>query len=136
MTDGLLKMRALFHEAAVFDSIDVLVIDEIHERSVNIDILLLLLYCYYREEKRKMKLVLCSATIDPNIGAIMRDAGLTVGVFEPQIPNKYTIKQCPFSDMTIIEKIVQLSKKLKNDEQMLVFFAGVNEVLKYVKILN
>lgn len=92
MTDGLLKMRALFHEATVFDSIDVLVIDEIHERSVNIDILLLLLYCYYREEKRKMKLVLCSATIDSKIGGIMKDAGLTIGVFEPQIPNKYTVK--------------------------------------------
>ena len=80
MTDGLLKMRAIFHEE-VFDNIDVLVIDEIHERSINIDILLLLIYDYYRIEKRKMKLILCSATIDSKIGGIMKDADLRVGVF-------------------------------------------------------
>jgi HrpA-like RNA helicase len=48
MTDGLLKMRVIFNEA-VFDKIDVLVIDEIHERSINIDILLLLLNDYFRK---------------------------------------------------------------------------------------
>jgi HrpA-like RNA helicase len=41
-TDGLLKMETLF-DFKIFDQIDVLVIDEIHERSANIDILLLLL---------------------------------------------------------------------------------------------
>lgn len=84
MTDGLLKMRAIFHEE-VFDRIDVLMIDEIHERSINIDILLLLLHEYYQDHKRKLKLILCSATIDPQIGKIMNDAGLKIGTFEPKI---------------------------------------------------
>lgn len=92
MTDGLLKMRAIYHEE-VFDDIDVLVIDEIHERSVNIDVLLLLIYDYYLVQRRRMRLVLCSATIDPKIGGIMKDANLSVGVFEPAIPSKYTVKE-------------------------------------------
>ena len=92
MTDGLLKMRAIFHEE-VFDKIDVLVIDEIHERSINIDILLLLIHDYYAKKKRKMKLILCSATIDQKIGSIMEDANLKLGVFEPNIPSRFSITE-------------------------------------------
>ena len=86
----------------MFDKIDVLVIDEIHERSVNIDILLLLLYDYYKESKRKLKLILCSATIDEQIGSIMRDANLSVGLFEPNIPPRFTTTEHPIEEGTII----------------------------------
>jgi HrpA-like RNA helicase len=67
MTDGLIKMKAIYDDS-VFDDIDVMVIDEIHERSANIDVLLLLLYSYFLAKKRKLKLILCSATIDTQIG--------------------------------------------------------------------
>lgn len=44
--------------------------------------LLLLLNIYYKEQKRKLKLVLCSATIDEKIGELMKDAGLKISKFE------------------------------------------------------
>ena len=110
----------------MFDKIDVLVIDEIHERSINIDVLLLLIYSYYASKKRKLKLILCSATIDEEIGKIMQDTGLKIGIFEPKIPSKYTIKEFPITNGTIIEKVIELSHKLRADEQLLVFFPGVS----------
>ena len=105
MTDGLLKMRAIFREE-VFDSIDVLVIDEIHERSVNIDILLLVIYSYFKQQKRKLKLILCSATIDKKIGGIMEDAGLKIGIFEPEIPSRFTVTENRIENGTVIDKIL------------------------------
>jgi HrpA-like RNA helicase len=60
-------------------------IDEIHERSANIDILLLLLYSYYKQAKRTLKLVLCSATIDTRIGDMMKEAGLRVDTFFTEV---------------------------------------------------
>lgn len=101
MTDGLIKMQAIYNEA-IFDTIDVLVIDEIHERSANIDMLLLLLYSYFRQQKRKLKLILCSATIDTRIGDIMKEANLKVDIFEPQIPKKYKVTEHPIEKGTIL----------------------------------
>lgn len=72
-----------------------LIIDEIHERSASIDVLLLLLYCYFLTPNRKLKVILCSATIDEQIGQIMKAANLKVGLFEPQIPSKFTITEHP-----------------------------------------
>lgn len=134
MTDGLIKMQAIYDES-VLDKIDVLVIDEIHERSANIDLLLLVLYCYFKQQKRKLKLILCSATIDKQIGDIMKDANLKVDTFEPQIPSKYKVTEYPITQGTILEKIVELSKKMKNDEQLLAFFPGVADVHNGVSTL-
>ena len=89
-------MKAIFHEE-VFDEIDVLVIDEIHERSINIDVLLLVISSYYAKKKRKMKLILCSATIDENIGKIMSDSGLKINIFEPNIPSRFTVTDHPIT---------------------------------------
>jgi ATP-dependent RNA helicase DHX37/DHR1 len=90
MTDGLLKMKALYR-LEEFDKIDVLIIDEIHERSANIDILLLLLHSYYKLKKRKLKLVLCSATIDESIASILKDANLKIATFEVNV-SRHPIK--------------------------------------------
>jgi HrpA-like RNA helicase len=81
MTDGLLKTQAIY-QLDVFDSIDVLMIDEIHERSANIDMLLLLVYHYCRIKSRSIKIILCSATIDTSLGDLMRDAKLKIDAFE------------------------------------------------------
>lgn len=82
MTDGLLKTQAIYMIEEVFNDIDVLMIDEIHERSANIDILLILLFHYCRIKKRSIKIILCSATIDTRLGDLMKDAGLKVDSFE------------------------------------------------------
>ena len=113
-----------------------LVIDEIHERSINIDVLLLVIASYYAKKKRKMKLILCSATIDENIGKIMSDSGLKIDIFEPNIPSRFTVTDHPIKEGTLIEKIVELSHRVNHDEQILAFFPGVNEVFNTVKILK
>jgi hypothetical protein len=43
--------------------------------------LLLILYIYYKLTKRKLKLVLCSATIDTKIGDLLKEAGLKIDTF-------------------------------------------------------
>ena len=66
----------------------------------------------------------------------MKEAGLKLGVFEPIIPLKYKVTDHPIEDGTIIEKIIELANKLKADEQLLVFYPGVAEVLKTVEIIK
>jgi ATP-dependent RNA helicase DHX37/DHR1 len=105
MTDGLLKMRAIFKLEEILDKIDVLMIDEIHERSANIDMLLLILNIYYKLAKRKLKLVLCSATIDTKIGDLMKDAGLKIDTFAVEV-NRHPVMEIPIKEDTIINKIL------------------------------
>jgi HrpA-like RNA helicase len=83
----------------------VLIIDEIHERSANIDILLLLLNQYYKVSKRKLKLVLCSATIDKNIGKILQDANLKIGTFEVKV-QRHPITEVPIKTGNILGRIL------------------------------
>ena len=62
ITDGLLLQKLIFDPE--LDGIDTVVLDEFHERSVNLDLALaLLLQCqeYFRED---LKIVLMSATLD------------------------------------------------------------------------
>ena len=82
MTDGLLKTQAIYKLDEIFNGINVLMIDEIHERSANIDILLLLLFHYCRTKKRNIKIILCSATIDTRLGDLMKEAKLKIDTFE------------------------------------------------------
>lgn len=82
MTDGLLKTQAIHKLEETFNRIDVLMIDEIHERSANIDILLILLLHYCRQKKRNIKIILCSATIDTRIGDLMKEANLKIDTFQ------------------------------------------------------
>jgi HrpA-like RNA helicase len=104
VTDGLLKMKALF-KMEILDKIDVLMIDEIHERSGNIDMLLLILHLYYKFAKRKLKLVLCSATIDTKIGKLLEDSGLKVDTFTVET-NRHKVAEFPIVENTIIDKIL------------------------------
>ena len=82
MTDGLLKTQAIYKLEETFNGIDVLMIDEIHQRSANIDILLILLFHYCRLKKRNIKIILCSATIDTRIGDLMKEANLKIDTFQ------------------------------------------------------
>ena len=118
----------------ILDKIDVLIIDQIHERSANIDMLLLILYTYYKLANRKLKLVLCSATIDTKIGDLLKEAGLKIDTFAVQV-NRHPVKEIPITEGTIIDKILQLSKQMRADEQMLVFHPGVREVNDTVNTL-
>ena len=133
-TDGLLKMQAIFREE-VFDEMDVLVIDEIHERSANIDVLLLLLAEYYSKQPRRLKLLLCSATINDEIGKLFSSIGLKVDTFEVKT-QLHKVEEVAITEGTIIQKVLELSKKLNSSEQMLVFIPGEAEVEMTVRILS
>lgn len=104
MTDGLLKTKAIY-KLDILDDIDVLMIDEIHERSANIDILLLLLFYYCKMKNRKIKIILCSATIDTRLGELMKEAKLKVDTFEVET-KRFNIAEYPIQKGTIIDKIV------------------------------
>lgn len=67
--------------------------------------LLLLLHVYFKLTKRKMKLVLCSATIDTKIGELLKEAGLKVDTFFVET-NRHAVTEYAITEGTIIDKIL------------------------------
>jgi HrpA-like RNA helicase len=65
VTDGLLKER-LYNNEDDLANIDVIILDEIHERSKSVDLILLLLRRAIEKHKH-LKVILCSATVNEQI---------------------------------------------------------------------
>lgn len=84
-TDGLLKERLLFGSNLP----DIIILDEVHERSVNIDFSIALLAKMMSENPNKsLKVILSSATIDPEVYRFTSN-GIPVECIEIGIPSPY-----------------------------------------------
>lgn len=109
ITDGLLKERLYKHEEDLAN-IDVIMLDEIHERSRNIDLILLLLLKAMNKYKH-LKVILCSATVNDEILS-MFDNSIPRAVFEVKIDG-FQVNEHPIDEgKPILDAVNELSGKL------------------------
>lgn len=125
MTDGVLL--AEIQQSALLKQYDTLIIDEAHERSLNIDFLL----GYLKRllpKRPDLKVIITSATIDPdkfskhfNNAPIILVSGRTYPV---------EVRYRPFEDISLSDAIVDAVDELQqeNDGDILVFLSGERDI--------
>ena len=125
ITDGLLKENMYRNEDFLKD-VDVVMLDEVHEETKNIDLILLHL-SKVMNTYPKLKVILCSATINDALVSLFDIPHKT---FEVNIAG-FPVQEHEIKDVSILQKVHELSGSLKKDEQILVFFPSVGEVMEY-----
>ena len=146
LTDGLLKERLLkddnfitahtqLHKSVVF------FIDEVHERSVNIDLCLALLARLLTtkpELKTKMKVIISSATLNSSVPDLFRkipQAGLATFQM-PQMGTLHHVETILRPNENVLDIVQELCKKRKRHDQILCFVSSVSEVNECVRLIN
>ncbi|GAA0857486.1 ATP-dependent RNA helicase HrpA [Aliiglaciecola litoralis] len=137
MTDGILL--AEFQTDRFLNQYDTLIIDEAHERSLNIDFILGLLK-QLLPKRPDLKLIITSATIDPERfsqhfenAPIIQVSGRTFPVeirYRPLDVNDETLDQT----QGIIQAVEELGKESRGD--ILVFLSGEREIRDTADALN
>ncbi|CAF1163491.1 unnamed protein product [Rotaria sordida] len=145
LTDGLLKERLLYDEHFITNKIEVnkwivFFIDEVHERSVNIDLCLALLarlLTMQPDLECKIKLIISSATLDVSVPRLFRQiSNLEFTEFDmPQIRSPYRVKEIPRPDENILDIVQELYKKRQRNDQILCFVHSVTEVHQCCRLL-
>ncbi|CAF4416820.1 unnamed protein product [Rotaria sp. Silwood2] len=146
LTDGLLKERLLFNPNFIMndakgDNGIILFVDEVHERSINIDLCLALIARLLIEQpalRLKLKVIISSATLDKSLPDLYR-----------QIPHlKFDQYQMPFSDTlhkvekfyrpkeNVLDVVQELCRKRQRHDQILCFVSSVTDVHQYCRLLN
>jgi ATP-dependent helicase HrpA len=141
MTDGILLAEA--QADRFLSAYDTLIIDEAHERSLNIDFLLGLLKTLL-PRRPELKLIITSATIDPQRFAdhfgkapILEISGRTYPVevrYQPPVDTEDPDSE----DLAIEDAIVRAADSLAGDGpgDMLVFLAGEREIRETAEALR
>jgi|JI6StandDraft_1071083.scaffolds.fasta_scaffold00948_27 ATP-dependent RNA helicase DHX57 len=133
ITDGLLKEKIYANEDDLA-KIDVIMLDEIHERSKSVDLILLLLIRALNKHKH-LKVILCSATVNDQI-MNMFDNTIKRATFEVAIPG-FQVTEHPIDEgKPILDEVNELSGKLIMGTQMLVFFSSIKEVEDSTKLFK
>jgi ATP-dependent helicase HrpB len=132
MTEGVLLQLLL--ENPELSGVDIIVLDEFHERSINVDLSLALLREVQRIFHPELKILMMSATINSELLSktlencpVLKSEGK---IFPLEI------KYCPIETRTLPEKI---SKCIYNNglrDSILVFLPGKSEILKTKKHLE
>ncbi|CAF4020262.1 unnamed protein product, partial [Adineta steineri] len=146
LTDGLLKERLLYDNNFItthtqLNKSVVFFIDEVHERSVNIDLCLALLARLLTDKpelKSKMKVIISSATLDssvPNLFRQIPQAGLAEFKM-PQMGTLYPVTVIPRPNENILDIVQELCKKRKRHDQILCFVSSVMEVNQCCRLIN
>ncbi|CAF1174161.1 unnamed protein product [Adineta ricciae] len=143
LTDGLLKERLLYDSNLIstqtkLNKSVVFFIDEVHERSVNIDLCLALLartLTTQPELKTKIKVVVSSATLDASVPRLFSKIGLAEFQM-PQMGTLYKVTEIARPNESPIDIIQELCKKRKRHEQILCFVSSVGEVTQSCKQIN
>ncbi|CAF3381973.1 unnamed protein product [Rotaria socialis] len=141
-TDGLFKdilqfsEGKLLFEAACSPRGVVLFIDEVHERSTNIDLCLAFLALMLRNElHNKVKIILSSATIDPNIEKTFKEHDYHKLNIPKQKPLHSVITRRSL-DENMFDLILRLNNDCKRNEQILCFVKSTGEVNRCVDLLK
>jgi hypothetical protein len=146
LTDGLLKERLLYDEHFItthtrLNKSVVIFIDEVHERSVNIDLCLALLARLLTnkpELKSKMKVIISSATLDSSVPTLFRKIP-QVGFDEfvmPLMGTIYPVTKIQRPKENIVNIVQELCKKRRRHEQILCFVNSVADVHQGVRLLS
>ncbi|CAF0927319.1 unnamed protein product [Rotaria sordida] len=146
LTDGLLKERLLYDSNLIstntkFNKSVVFFVDEVHERSVNIDLCLALLarsLSIQPELKTKMKVIISSATLDASVPTLFRHIP-QVGLAEfkmPQMGTLHPVTKIARPNENALDIVQELCKKRKRHDQILCFVSSVGEVNQSCKLIN
>ncbi|CAF1368230.1 unnamed protein product [Adineta steineri] len=146
LTDGLLKERLLYDLNLIttntkFNKSVVFFIDEVHERSVNIDLCLSLLarlLSTQPELKTKMKVIISSATLDAAVPTLFRNIP-QINLAEFKMPNMGTlhkVTEIARPNENALDIVQELCKKRKRHDQILCFVSSVGEVNQSCKLIN
>ena len=146
LTDGLLKERLLHDENLIRTQTTktkpfVFFIDEVHERSVNIDLCLALIARLLTEKpdiKSKIKVIISSATLDSSVPTLFRQIPqLNFDEFKmPMLGTLYPVAIFQRPNENILDLVQQLCKKRQRHDQILCFVSGVAEVHQCCSLLE
>ncbi|CAF3669921.1 unnamed protein product [Rotaria socialis] len=142
LTDGLLKEflqygeDKLLHDLASTAQGTIFFLDEVHERSINIDLCLALLARLLRYDLQdKVKIILSSATLDQSVERLFSKSN---DYFPLKIESKfrYEIKTYPNSNVNMFDLIDRLLEKCPNNEQILCFVKSNSDVTQSITLLK
>ncbi|CAF0772628.1 unnamed protein product [Didymodactylos carnosus] len=147
LTDGLLKERLQYDENLInnqtkFDKSLVFFIDEVHERSINIDLCLALFARLLTQKphlRNKIKLIISSATLDTSVPDLFRKIQPKIEFTEfvmPQMGLLYPVNKVDAKDKNLLKVVQELYKKKSRHDQILVFVSSVTEVHQSVRLLT
>ncbi|CAF1337200.1 unnamed protein product, partial [Didymodactylos carnosus] len=146
VTDGLLKERLLYDENFITRNTQlnksiVFFIDEVHERSVNIDHCLALLARMLSVNpgiKSKMKIIISSATLDSSVPSLFRQIkGTRLAEFEmPQMGTRYEVTKVSRPNENILNIVQELYQKRRRYDQILCFVSSVKDVNECCSLLK
>lgn len=138
LTDGLLREQLLHDEDLITEQTDVdksvvFFLDEVHERSINIDLCLALLARLLTTKpqlKSKMKLVISSATLDTSVPNLFRQIGqLKFAEFQmPKLGTLYPVTKHRRPTDNVLALVQELNKKRQRNDQILCFVSSVADV--------
>lgn len=146
LTDGLLKERLLndknfiSNHTTIKNSI-VLFIDEVHERSANIDLCLALIARMLTNNPSlisKVKVIISSATLDSNVPKLFTQIP-NVKLKEFKIPlmsTLYPVKDIKRPNENILDVVKEILAKRERRDQILCFVSSTTEVYRCCKLLN
>ena len=144
VTDGLFKERLLndtnfITEQTKLDKPVVIFIDEVHERSVNIDLCLALLARLLTEKPQlgsKIKVIISSATLDESVPTLFRNIpNLNFDEFQLPMGTLYPVTKHQRLDANILDLVRELYSQLEGDEQILCFVNSTSDVHQYCELL-
>jgi ATP-dependent helicase HrpA len=146
LTDGLLKERLMYDENFLTENTQlnksiIFFLDEVHERSINIDhclALLARLLTLRPELRSKMKLIISSATLDVSVSALFhRISNLKCSKFEmPSMGTLYTVTKVARPNANILDIIQEVNRKRRRHDQILCFVSSVKEVNEYCELIK
>ncbi|CAF2046513.1 unnamed protein product [Rotaria magnacalcarata] len=145
LTDGLLKERLLNDERFITDNTSVnksivIFIDEVHERSVNIDLCLALIARMLTNNKslsNKIKIIISSATLHPSVPKVFQGIK-NLKLIEFTIPSMgtlYPVKQFKRPNANILNIVQELYNKRRRQDQILCFVNSASEVNQCCRLL-
>ena len=147
-TDGLLRHTILPANELTYD---IVIIDEVHERSKDIDGCISLLALRKKLGLKMPKIILSSATFDPSVEEPFKRVGLTIAHVESDPPCRFhrsehyadhpcspTCSKCQSlkRNAHYVTVVADLQQQLVGTEQLIVFLPSVLEVNEAAKLLG
>ncbi|CAF1563548.1 unnamed protein product [Adineta ricciae] len=146
LTDGLLKERLLHDEQLITEKTKVnksivFFIDEVHERSVNIDLCLASIARLLNKKpqlKSKIKIIISSATLDTSVPTLFTNIPqLKFDQFQmTNLGTLYHVTKISRPNQNILDLVQELCKKRQRHDQILCFVSSVSEVHQCCKLLH
>lgn len=146
-TDG--RVLNYFFDDPDFNQADIIILDEVHEKNVNVEMLLLFMKKILMKTGNKKKLILMSATMDINAyKKYFTHKNINIGTIE--IPGvSYPIKRIylkdPIKDTEYIKKSLELieeiidkdpTEDLNEHKDILVFVPSISEIVSSCNMIN